>query len=76
MAFVTSNVYPEWKGNLLVGSLKFKYLNRCVMDNNKVVKEEKLIGGLGRVRSVKQGPDGFIYVGVENVGIVKIIPKN
>lgn len=75
MEFITSDVYPNWKGNLLVGSLKFQYLNRCVIDNNKVVKEEKLIEGLGRVRSVKQGLDGYIYVGVENVGIVKIIPK-
>ncbi|RLD27678.1 MAG: PQQ-dependent sugar dehydrogenase [Bacteroidetes bacterium] len=75
MAFVTSDIYPDWKGNLLIGSLKFQYLNRCVLKNNKVVKQEKLIDGLGRVRSVKQGPDGYIYVGVENVGIVKIIPK-
>lgn len=75
MAFVTSDIYPEWKGNLLIGSLKFQYLIRCVLRNNKVVKQEKLIEGLGRVRSVKQGPDGYIYVGVENIGIVKIIPK-
>jgi len=75
MAFVTGNIYPEWKGNLLVGSLKFQYLNRCILSKNKVVEEEKLIEGLGRVRTVKQGPDGYIYVGVENVGIVKIIPK-
>ncbi len=75
MAFVTSTIYPEWKGNLLVGSLKFQYLNRCVLSNNKVVKQEKLLEGIGRIRSVNQGPDGFIYVGVENVGIVKIIPK-
>lgn len=75
MAFITSNIYPKWKGNLLIGSLKFQYLNRCVLKNNKVVEQEKLIEGLGRVRSVKQGPDGYIYVGVEHVGIVKIIPK-
>ena len=75
MAFISSDVYPGWKGNLLVGSLKFQYLNRCVIENNKVVKQEQLISGLGRVRSVKQGPDGYIYAGVENVGIVKIIPK-
>ncbi len=75
MEFITSEVYPDWKGNLLVGSLKFQYLNRCVIENNKVVKQEQLISGLGRVRSVKQGPDGYIYVGVENVGIVKIYPK-
>lgn len=75
MSFVTSDVYPGWQGNLLIGSLKFQYLNRCVIENNKVVKQEQLISGLGRVRSVEQGPDGYIYAGVENVGIVKIIPK-
>jgi len=75
MAFVTSDIYPGWKGNLLVGSLKFQYLNRCVLSNNKVIEEEKLIEDLGRVRTIRQGPDGYIYVGVENVGIVKIIPK-
>lgn len=75
MAFITSDVYPNWKDNLLVGSLKFQYLDRCVIKNNKVVKEDRLLDGIGRVRSVRQGPDGYIYVGVENVGIVKIIPK-
>ena len=75
MEFITSDVYPDWKGNLLVGSLKFLYLDRCVIENEKVVKQEQLISGLSRVRSVKQGPDGYIYVGVENVGIVKIYPK-
>ncbi|MBU2940739.1 PQQ-dependent sugar dehydrogenase [Lacinutrix sp. C3R15] len=75
MEFITSNIYPKWKDNLLVGSLKFQYLNRCVLKNNKVVLEEKLLDGLGRVRSVCQGLDGYIYVGIENVGIVKIIPK-
>jgi len=75
MAFVTSDVYPEFKGNLLVGSLKFQYLDLCVLDGNKIVSEKKFIEGLGRVRSIEQGPDGYIYVGVENVGIVKIIPK-
>lgn len=75
MAFITSDIYPGWKGNLLVGSLKFQYLNRCVIQNNQVVKQEQLISGLGRVRSVQQGPDGYIYAGVENVGIVKILPK-
>ena len=75
MAFVTSNIYPDWKGNLFIGSLKFQFLNRCVIINNRIVKQEKLIEGLGRVRSVKQGPDGYIYAGVENIGIVKIIPK-
>lgn len=75
MAFITSDVYPNWKGNLLVGSLKFQYLNKCTLKDDKIIKQERLIDGLGRVRSVKIGPDGYIYVGVENVGIVKIIPN-
>lgn len=75
MAFVSSEIYPDWKGNLLVGSLKFQYLERLVLKSGKVVKREKLIEGLGRVRDVRQGPDGYIYVGIENLGIIKIIPK-
>lgn len=75
MAFITSNKYPEWKGNLLVGSLKFQYLDNCYLNHDKVIKEERLLDGLGRVRSVVQGPDGYIYVGIENLGIVKLLPS-
>ncbi|GGI57182.1 PQQ-dependent sugar dehydrogenase [Winogradskyella haliclonae] len=76
MDFVTSDKYPDWDGNLLVGSLKFEYLERLVIENNEVTKREKLLEGMGRVRDVKQGPDGFIYVALENVGIVKIVPNS
>lgn len=75
MCFISGNVYANWEDKLLVGSLKFQYLNLCTLQNNKVVKEERLLEGLGRVRSVKQGPDGYIYVGIENLGVVKIIPN-
>ena len=75
-AIISSDKYPEWKGNLLVGSLKFQYLERLVLENNKVVKREKLFEGLGRVRNVVQATDGYIYVGIENLGIVKIVPKS
>ncbi len=75
-AFVTSNKYPDWKGNMLVGALKFEYLERLVLNNGKVVKREKLLEKVGRVRDVVQAPDGYIYVAVEGKGIVKIIPKN
>ncbi|SHG42347.1 PQQ-dependent sugar dehydrogenase [Winogradskyella jejuensis] len=76
MAFVTSDKYPDWNGNVLVGSLKFEYLERLVLENNKVVKREKLLEGMGRVRDVHEGPDGFIYVAIENRGIVKIVPNS
>ena len=75
MAFSTSDVYPEWKGNLFVGSLAFQYLERLVIKNNTVVKREKILDSLGRVRNVEEGPDGYLYAGVEGVGIVKILPK-
>lgn len=75
MTFVTSNIYPDWKGNLLVGSLKFGYLERLVLKNDKVVKRENLLEGMGRVRNVRQGLDGYIYAAIEGLGIVKITPN-
>lgn len=76
MAFITSEVYPDWKGDLLIGSLKFNYMDKVVLKDGKVVKEERFLDGLGRVRSISQGPDGFIYVGIENLGIVKLLSKD
>ena len=75
MAFVNSDKYPEWKGNVLVGSLKFHYIANCYLKNGKVIKEEKIVKKIGRVRSIEQSNDGYLYVGVEGKGIVKIIPN-
>jgi glucose/arabinose dehydrogenase len=74
MAFINSNKYPGWKGNLLIGSLRFQYLERLEIKNGKVAYREKLLTDMGRVRNVKMGPDGYIYAGIENKGIIKIIP--
>lgn len=74
MAFITSTNYSDWKGSLLVGSLKFQYLERLVLDGTKVVLREKLLSDLGRVRDVKEGPDGLIYVAVEGKGVYKLVP--
>ncbi|XCF05992.1 PQQ-dependent sugar dehydrogenase [Tamlana crocina] len=76
MAIVSSDKYPDWKGNVLVGALKFEYLERLVVENNKVTQREKLFEGIGRLRNVIQAPDGFIYIAVEGKGIFKIVPKN
>lgn len=64
MAFLTSDRYdPGWKGNLFVGSLKFGYLDRIELKDGKVIAEHKLLeDGRARVRDVKQGPDGLLYV--------------
>ncbi|MEH0153912.1 PQQ-dependent sugar dehydrogenase [Limibacter armeniacum] len=77
MALVTSDIYPGWKNSLLVGSLSFRYLERLQTDGRAVVGQEKLLEGIGRVRNVKQGPDGYIYISVESPGrILKLVPKS
>jgi glucose/arabinose dehydrogenase len=70
MTFVDSDKYPGWEGNILIGSLRYKYLNRVVMDGDKVVSEEPLMKNIGRLRNVIQGSDGYIYVSVESPGYV------
>jgi glucose/arabinose dehydrogenase len=66
MAFLSSERYGKaWQGNLFVGSLKFGYLNRIELEQpyrGKVVREHKLLEGAGRIRDVRQGPDGLLYV--------------
>jgi glucose/arabinose dehydrogenase len=75
MTFVTGNIYPDWKGHLLVGSLKFNYVELLKFQNEKVITRDKILEDIGRVRNVKQGPDGYIYIAVESDGIYKIILK-
>ena len=70
MAFVTGDKYPAWKGSLMIGSLRFNYLNRCIFKNNKVVEQEKVLLNIGRMRNVEMGNDGYLYVGIENPGMV------
>ncbi len=63
MAFYTGEQFPKWKGNLFVGALRDQMLVRLVLDGEKVAKEERLLKGvLGRIRDVRNGPDGFIYL--------------
>jgi glucose/arabinose dehydrogenase len=63
MAFLTSERYGKaWQGNLFIGSLKFSYLARLELAGGRVVREHKLLEGGERVRDVRQGPDGLLYV--------------
>ena len=62
LAVVTSTRYPEWKGNVLVGALKFQLIARLELQQQSVEHEERLFEGqFGRIRDVRQSPDGFIY---------------
>jgi glucose/arabinose dehydrogenase len=63
MTFLTSDRYPGWKGNLFVGALRGQTLVRLVVDGDTIVGEERLLArALGRIRDVRQGPDGWLYV--------------
>ncbi|MCG7871238.1 MAG: PQQ-dependent sugar dehydrogenase [Candidatus Thiodiazotropha lotti] len=78
MTFYTGEQFPQWKGNLFVGSLKFQQLVRLEIDNNKITHEERLLSNkLGRIRDVRQGPDGMLYLLTDerNGKLVRILPK-
>ncbi len=63
MAFYTGNLFPEWKGNLFVGALAGQALHRLVLDGETVVGEERLLADLReRIRDVRNGPDGALWV--------------
>jgi glucose/arabinose dehydrogenase len=63
MAFYTGDKFPRWRGDLFVGALRDEMLVRLKLDGEKVVQEERLLKGvLGRIRDVRSGPDGFLYV--------------
>ena len=75
MAFITSDSFKSWKGNLLVGGLAKTYLSRLELVGNQVVRESKLLEG-NRIRNVKQAPDGSIYVSVEKPGrIIRLVAE-
>ncbi|MEO8582647.1 MAG: PQQ-dependent sugar dehydrogenase [Flavitalea sp.] len=75
MDFVYGNRYPGWNGNLIIGSLVQKRLNRTIMNGDKAIGDEKLIQGIGRVRDVVFAPDEFLYVLTEDTGLlIRILP--
>jgi len=75
MTFVKGRRFAKWENHLLVGSLRFDYIERMVLDGRKVIHREKLAEGIGRVRNVVIGPDGLVYVGLEEPGmIVRFVP--
>ncbi len=75
MVFYTGDKYPSWKGNLFIGSMVLMHLNRLTISDGKVVHEERLLKGMKwRVRNVIQGPDGYLYIGVDGGMILKILP--
>jgi glucose/arabinose dehydrogenase len=77
MAFYTGEQFPRWRGNLFVGALRDQMLVRLQLDGAKVVKEERMLkNALGRIRDVRAGPDGFLYLLTDdsNGALVRLEP--
>ena len=73
MALVTGSNYGAWEGNILAGSLRFNYVSRVAIEGGKVTGEERVLEGIGRVRAVEMGQDGYLYISVESPGrILKV----
>ena len=68
MAFVSGSQFPQWQGSLLIGALRGQMLVRLTLDGEKVVSEERLFQGRpGRIRDVRMGPDGLVYLLTDDV---------
>lgn len=76
MSFYTGERFPHWKGNVLVGALRYQLVARLVLDGNEVRHQERLLAELGRrIRDVRQGPDGYVWVVDESEGrILRLEP--
>ena len=75
MKVYENDLIPNWNGDILVTSLKYEFLERVKIDNGVRIGSEKIYDAESRVRDVEIGPEGFIYVALENPGrIVKLMP--
>ncbi|WP_338365865.1 PQQ-dependent sugar dehydrogenase [uncultured Pseudoalteromonas sp.] len=74
MLLVSSDKYPQLKGKLLLSSMKFSFLSVLEISNKGVSKQYKILEGIGRVRSLAQGADGYIYLGIDGQGIKRLEP--
>jgi len=78
MAFYSGALFPQWRGNLFVGALKYKDVRRLVLKGDRIVGEERLLAGLNeRIRDIRQGPDGALYILTDNEAgrVLKLVPR-
>ncbi|WP_442776661.1 PQQ-dependent sugar dehydrogenase [Sphaerotilus montanus] len=80
MAFLSSDRYqaryPDWKGNLFIGALRGQALVRLTVDGRRVTAEQRLLEGQARIRDVRQGPDGWLYVLTDGASgqVLRLLP--
>lgn len=76
IAFVTSDRYPALQNHLLVGGLRGTKLELLEIHDDRVIRRTDVLTDLGRVREVRQGPDGYVYLGIEGEGIKRLVSSN
>ncbi len=75
--FYDGKSFAKWQNNLFVASLRFERLHRLQLEDGRVLHDEIVLEAGGRVRDVETGPDGFIYLALENPGrIVRLVPAD
>ena len=75
--FYVGDAFPKWSGNLLVGSLAAQELRRLEIEGARVTREEVLFKGVGRIRDVVVGPDGFVYLAMHGPDrIARLVPAD
>lgn len=74
--FYRGDLFKKWKNKLLVGALKYEEVRLLSLEGNRVMHDEVILKGQGRVRDVQTGPDGAIYVVLNDPGtVLKLMPK-
>ncbi len=79
IAFYTGDKFPAWRGNLFVGALRGQMLVRLELDGERIVREERLLENkVGRIRDVRNGPDGYLYLLIDDARgrIVRLEPAS
>ena len=83
MLFYTGTAFPDWQGDMIVASLRGEQFVRLTLNEQQVARQETLINGIGRIRDVRQGPNGIIYLAMDGdargfdgdpTPIVRLIP--
>jgi glucose/arabinose dehydrogenase len=75
LTFYRGEKFKSWKGSLFSGALRGTHLNRLIVEKGKIIGEERLLEKLGqRIRNVKEGPDGYLYISIDDGKILKLVP--
>lgn len=75
MTYYNSTVFPKWQGSLFLANLSSTHLRRLAMEGHRIAKQEELLSELGlRIRNVRPGPDGFLYLSTDEGHLMRLVP--